>query len=1121
MAHEMMKCKGCGKHEMEQYLNHTANGSYCNDCYAKQPQEGRDVDYDSPENNARDIVLAFVNDTKTGKRNGLRVYNRGTKAVSTVAVPSDARYWNLNIHERRLDSKCCNLSDFPILAAGADGKPVTQNAGAWVVGEHPDGRLRLISASGAIKDVTQDIAAGFHAKFKIANAEVSPSGALSGKGIAFPRIGAPAYASAPDADVIAARLATEAARAVAELRVRTEFIPPTATDKFTIDGDRVTWLYFNPDGYDERGQYVELIFGATAILDAAKAEDFYDFLSSNARAYLHDNDGSEDFLQIDRRFREGKFAFIGCTGENKNALIAYAEKTKVNAFIADKFFTDASNGLVEWITRVGGPNGAGYETLFVRAECFLKVSAAVDSSQEYFGKVRDWVSRDKHTRKVTVSRSNGDFALVHERYYAGHFDAKGADDTARAILVEFAENFMRSGPQRCNPEVPEVPESIPVAADVIDSMKALNDELKAACNAYYNEDGSSLSDLEYDKKFDELRALEAETGIILPDSVTQDVGAAVEGKLPKVRHTKHHLSLDKTKDIEALSGLLSQHEQGKAGVLAWKLDGLTVVATYNDGVFQRAVTLGNGKIGEDVSHNAKFFQGMPRRIPYTGELHVRGEAVISYPTFERINAALPEGAEDYCNPRNLASGTVRRQEVSKDGSVEFIAFSLDAPEVKSTRYAADLNFLRSQGFTPVFYYVCSPANVGEHVNKFRDMVSGFTKPTDGLVLTIDNLAVQEELGATGHHPKWALAFKWADEKRKTILRAVEWSASRTGVLTPVAIFDPIALEGTTVKRASVHNLSMLRQLKLGIGDEISVYKANMIIPKIAENHTQSDSAQPPKECPVCGALTAVRNNGNSEFVVCLNGNCAAKNVGLLTHFVKREALNIDGISEKSIGELVSAGFISKPIDFYRVKNEPAIAELPGWGVASYNKLVYAVETSRTTTLAQVIYSLGIKNVGRSASDALARHFKTIHAFIAASAEQLSKVEGVGKLMIDGIVAYLTDKRDEVAKLVAELTIQPVGGPTTQAVGVAEGASGCLSGLTFCVTGAVTFPGKRAALQSYISDLGGRNASSVTKNVDYLITNTPNSGSSKNKAAQSMGCQVISEATFMRLVKERS
>ena len=749
----------------------------------------------------------------------------------------------------------------------------------------------------------------------------------------------------------------------------------------------------------------------------------------------------------------------------------------------------------------------------------------------------------KDSRVFFLSDGDEDYAMTLMRYDSGAYTLVGTTDATRKALLDFANGLMggktgtKQGSKAVSKPLSDKVNTLPDQADLA-KMKALNEELKTASAAYYGDEESSLTDLEYDKKFDELRDLEGKTGFILPDSVTQDVGTEVKGKLPKVQHVDRLLSLDKTKEVGALKGLLAQAPEGELGVLSWKMDGLTILATYNEGILKQAVTRGNGKVGEDVTHNAKFFTGMPRRIPYKGELRVRGEAVISYTTFERINAELPDGQEPYKNPRNLVVGMVRRTEATKAGSVSFFPFGVGVtdPKYKPTHYGQSLMFLGSQGFKPVFHVTCGEEGIESAVAGFKSKIEAFDYPTDGLVYALDDTNLAEKLGNTEHHPRGAIAFKWADETQKTKLRSILWSASRTGVLTPVALFDAVELEGTTVKRASVHNLTMLRKLKLGKDDEISVYKANMIIPQIAENHTNSATFQAPTVCPVCGGATAIRVDTKgkaepSEFVICTNPDCTAKNIKGLAHFAKRDCMNIDGVAEKTVQELVAEGFIRNALDFYTLKDHPEIAELPKWGKTSYNKLIYAVDTSRTTTLTQVIYSLGIKNVGRSASEALASYYKYIKVLqvdMTRLTEEeanasLANVEGIGTVMRGDIIAYFKANNDYIEKLVSNLTI---GSGTSRkelvlSANIPKGAPNCLDGLSFCVTGKLEFEGARDALHTYIESLGGKAVSAVSKTTNYLITNTPNSGSSKNKKAQELGCKVISEASLFTLVKDLS
>lgn len=1127
----------------------------------------RDVNFLSEENQKRDIVLGFIHD-KDGKRIGLRILHRDTNTVRPQGIVDDLKTWNLNINNGQFYPKCSKLSDFPVLSlpAGVEGNPMAPDAklvskvsGAWVLEEVSEGVFRLVSVSGQMKDVTEATALSFHEKYKIANAIVE-EGKLTG---------------------------------VFKKHTKDVFfiIPETGQVEWICkseDGTGFFWAMFYPHRVAEaRRADLEVVEYFKQLIQAIKQDPSIHSKVLSA--------GDDEYTLVRTRYETGQPTHVGKTVETQKAIAdlalnffaeqsgakapvntqgVSAEKQPQEDFPA-KFYhvgeTLAKKGYVAlWITRSEEAGKVCYTLVYMTKDAISKAVEKALSFVEFF---------DDGLYQVAGNLYAGDakFAEVDELYRTRPAAWEGVNEATMQGIIEYAlgaSKIVSEASEVKNDNLPSQKDSKAVqasgeeitgteevpseaSADDLAEMKALNVELKAACAAYYGDGDSPLSDLEYDEKFDKLLALERKTGVILPDSVTQGVGADVVGKLPKVEHPEKVLSLDKTKAVEVLSDLLRQDPDGGTGILSWKMDGLTIIATYEGGVLKRAVTRGNGKIGEDVTHNAKFFKGMPRRIPYTGELRIRGEAVVAYSTFERINASLPEGQEPYKNPRNLASGIVRRSEVTKDGSVEFFPFGVAVtdPKFRPATYGQSLKFLVSQGFNPVFHISCTADDVGNAVDVFKKKIDTFDYPTDGLVLAIDNLVVQEKLGATSHHPRGALAFKWADEKQKTILREIEWSASRTGVLTPVAIFDPVDLEGTTVKRASVHNLTQVRKLKLGIGDEISIYKANMIIPQIAENHTGSDTVQPPAVCPVCGGATGIRKEVKagsaepSEFVICTNPDCAAKNVKSLAHFVKREAMNIDGISEKTIEELVAAGYIHSALDFYTLKDHPEIAERPNWGKASYNKMISAIEHSRTTTLAQVIYALGIRNVGRSASEAIAQYFTTdeVAKFLGASVPAasgvdlflqvmtdtdrphiidglLSEIAGIGQSMRADIIEYFKDNKDFVQKLFKLLVID-ASGTSRKAVtlpsNIPQGAPDCLKGLAFCVTGKIEFPGARDALAAYIESLGGRMASSVSKNTNYLITNTPNSGSSKNQAAQKLGCKVISEAAFFTLVKDLS
>ena len=1243
MSHEYMACRECDRPVKEHLMNHTEKGSFCDACYKKlgleqevefevcsqcgekflqrnfkvdypddicglcgeaqvrAKQESpelplKDVPFSSDENQARDIVLGFIHD-KSDKRVGMRILHRGTNKVVPYKVEGDWFTWNLNIRQGNLYPKCCKLTDFPILSlpAGVDGNPmdtntklVTKVSGAWVLEEVGEGKFRLVSVSGQMKDVTEETAMTFHNAYKIANAVVE-DGKLSG--------------------------------------TFKKYEKDYGTDVFELFGDgRVHWIYYNPDGNGGNGQYVETNFDTTIIQEASTAtteQEFFDFIGMRSKQYLIDNDGSDDFEQMRQKILTEDYNLRGCTAETMKALKTFAGVNSVED--EDKFFIVPEKGYVEWIRKAKGSSKFFVANFY--AHKLPAVSNGDLSAGEYFKQLASSILQDKTITSMTLSEGDSEYSTVRTRYLEGNYTLAGANDKTKAELVALANSLnsrfypvgealskdgylvmwvtysnangndrfdivymtrdaiLSAASKKLNyveffddtlyavagyvvegdepfdslvklfagdsakwigvseetmsgiisyaKEALGTPSTTSngKSDDLSDSedirhMKALNEELKAACKAYYGDGNSPLSDLEYDEKFDKLLALEHKTGVVLPDSVTQGVGADITGKLPKVEHAEKLLSLDKTKEIPTLQALLNQDPDG-VGILSWKLDGLTILATYDNGVLKNAATRGNGRIGEDVTHNAKFFKGLPRRIPYKGKLRVRGEAVISYSTFERINANLPEGQEPYKNPRNLVSGLVRRSEVTRDGSVEFFPFgvSIDDEKFRPKVYSQSLRFLAGQGFTPVEYRTCISETVTSIVENFKKNIETFDYPTDGLVLMLDDLVLYESLGSTGRHPKGAIAFKWADERQTTTLRSIEWSASRTGVLTPVAIFDPVELEGTTVQRASVHNLTMVKSLQLGLGDRLRVYKANMIIPQIAENLTKSGTVTAPANCPVCGGVTSVRQDGAAEVVICTNPDCAAKNVGLLVHFAKRDAMNIDGISDKTVEVLVSAGYLGKPADFYKLKNHPEIAKLPGWGSTSYNKLLYAIDNSRRPRLANFIYSLGIRNVGRSASESIAKHFKSIDAFIGATAEQISTVDGVGAGMTADIVAYLSTHRPAIQELASLISIVNPDQEVTQSVvlptGVPQGVPGCLSDLVFCVTGKVEFPGARTGLARYIESLGGRMSSSVTKNTDYLITNTPSSGTTKNQAAQRVGCKIISEKSFYLLVEELS
>ena len=651
-------------------------------------------------------------------------------------------------------------------------------------------------------------------------------------------------------------------------------------------------------------------------------------------------------------------------------------------------------------------------------------------------------------------------------------------------------------------------------------ISELTELLSRASEAYYNENTEIMPNLEYDRLYDELSDLEKKTGIVMAGSPTVHVGYAAADELPKERHETPMLSLDKTKDREALAAWLNGHD----GLLSWKLDGLTVVLTYEGGTLVKAVTRGNGEIGEVITENAKVFKNLPVRIPFQGTAVLRGEAVIRYKDFEKINAELEAEAAvtgdlsfvRYKNPRNLCSGSVRQlnSRITAKRMVRFYAFSLvraDGQDFNNSRQA-QMEFLRDQGFETVEYIRVTPEDVAEKVSLFEEKISGNDIPSDGLVLTLDDIAYGESLGTTSKFPRNSIAFKWADEMRETTLTAVEWSASRTGLINPIAVFEPVELEGTTVRRASVHNVSIVRELRLGIGDRITVYKANMIIPQIAENLTRSGTLEIPAECPVCGGKTRIKRDNDTEVLLCLNPDCAAKKIKSFSLFVSRSAMNIDGLSEMTLEKLIAAGLIHEYADIYHLgEHRDVIEEMEGMGRRSCDKLLEAVERSRDTTLPRVLGAVGIPGIGVSNARILCSHYQDDPDKIrAASAEELSQVPGIGPVLAENIRRYLDDERTSSAldDLLAELRISRESAGDEPQI---------LLGKTFVITGKLGHFENRDELKALIMRLGGKAAGSVSAKTDYLINNDVTSGSSKNKKARELGIPILSEEDFLEMI----
>ncbi len=645
----------------------------------------------------------------------------------------------------------------------------------------------------------------------------------------------------------------------------------------------------------------------------------------------------------------------------------------------------------------------------------------------------------------------------------------------------------------------------------IDRIKELVKTLNYAAMKYYQEDTEVMSNFEYDKLYDELCKLEKDAGIVLSNSPTIKVGYEILSELPRERHESPMLSLDKTKDVDALVSWLGSNK----GVISWKMDGLTVVLTYENGELVKAVTRGNGEIGEVITGNAKMFVNIPHRIGYKGKLIIRGEAVIRYSDFNRINDAITDVSAKYKNPRNLCSGSVRQlnNKITKERNVNFFAFNLVAGDDVDlgNSFNGQLDWLESQGFEVVEHYLTDGADLKDKVKMFSEKISGNDFPSDGLVLVLDDIAYGRSLGRTAKFPRDSMAFKWADEEAVTHLTDICWSASRTGLINPVAVFEPVELEGTTVSRASIHNVSIVRSLELGIGDEIAVYKANMIIPQISKNLTRSGSAEIPKSCPVCGGETEIRSEEGVETLYCTNEYCPAKKLKSFGHFVSRNAMNIDGLSESTLEKFIDSGYLDNFDDLYHLdRYKEEITGMEGFGDKSYTKLIEAVDTSRKTTVARLLNGLGIQGVGEANAKVIARYFKDdLDKIINAGYDELVEIDGIGNIMAGDIVRYFENKEncDTIEKLRRELEFQIEKNTAEQ----------IFEGMTFVVTGSLNHYDNRDTLKAEIESLGGKVAGSVSSKTSYLINNDVNSQSSKNKKARSLNVPVISEEDYIKLL----
>lgn len=646
-----------------------------------------------------------------------------------------------------------------------------------------------------------------------------------------------------------------------------------------------------------------------------------------------------------------------------------------------------------------------------------------------------------------------------------------------------------------------------------DRIKELIEILNKAAKAYYVDGTEIMSNFEYDALYDELTLLENETGIVFSNSPTQNVGYEVQTQLEKEAHETPALSLDKTKD----TGVLADFLGNQTGLLSWKLDGLTIVLTYENGFLTKAVTRGNGEIGEIVTANARTFVNLPLSIPYKSKLVIRGEAVISYSDFEKINDEIADADAKYKNPRNLCSGSVRQLDssITAQRHVRLYVFSLVSADADfNNSHKAQYVWLKNQGFDVVPFKEVRAETVAEAVEEFSKEIESFDIPSDGLVMLIDDIEYGNSLGRTAKFPRNSIAFKWKDETAETKLLDIEWSPSRTGLINPVAIFEPVELEGTTVSRASVHNISIIEGLKLGIGDILTVYKANMIIPQIARNLTESNNLEIPKVCPACGGFTVIKNDKGVKTLTCPNGDCPAKKIKLFADFVSRNQMNIDGISEETLEKFIAHGFISEFSDIYHLENHKnTIINMPGFGEKSFENIITSVNASRNTELYRVVNALGITGVGTQNAKVICSHYKDdFDKLRSAGIEELTQIDGIGEILAQNIYEYFKNENNinAVNKLIAELNLQKRDFNNDSEDSVK------LSGKTFVITGSLEHYVNRDALKTEIEEMGGKVAGSVSSKTSYLINNDINSNSSKNQKAKSLGLPIITENDYITM-----
>ena len=647
----------------------------------------------------------------------------------------------------------------------------------------------------------------------------------------------------------------------------------------------------------------------------------------------------------------------------------------------------------------------------------------------------------------------------------------------------------------------------------VNQMKELVKKLNEAAKAYYQEDREIMSNREYDALYDQLEQMEAETGIVLADSQTVNVGYEAVDALPKETHESPMLSLDKTKERETLRAFIGTNPT----LLSWKMDGLTIVLTYENGELQKAVTRGNGIVGEVITNNARTFKNIPLKIAYQGRLVLRGEAIITYSDFERINETIEDVDAKYKNPRNLCSGSVRQlnNQITAERNVRFYAFALvSAQDVDMHNSRAyQMEWLKSQGFEVVEYRMVTGESLDEAMDYFSHAIENNDFPSDGLVALYDDIAYGDSLGSTAKFPRNAFAFKWADEIRETTLREIEWSPSRTRLINPIAVFDPVELEGTTVSRASVHNVSIVKELQLGIGDTIQVYKANMIIPQIAENLTRSSNLEIPHICPVCGEEARVIQENEVESLYCMNPDCVAKKIKAFTLFVSRDAMNIDGLSEATLEKFIAKGFIHDFGDIFEIaKHREEIVTMEGFGEKSYDNLIASIDKAKETTLAKVIYSLGISNIGLSNARVICRHFDDdLDKIRTAEEEEISAIDGIGPVIAKSLTKYFKDPENnrKLDHLLGYLHINKEE--------VSENQT--LAGMNFVITGSLEHFSNRGEAKKLIESLGGKVTGTVTGKTNYLINNDTTSNSSKNKKARELGIPILSEEDFIKMTEQ--